>query len=147
MDFDTVFSGSDDDLLLLAAGFPKVKKFVCSGPYVDEGIGRTLACLYHLSRECPDLREIEIELSSDIFDNLNAIKKLPQPIVRNYQHPLEKLYIDFRFGQLRPEPVESVQVAQLLDLIFPNLITLETNTSVKTETELRLALQNARINR
>ena len=57
------FSGPDDDFRLLAgaSGFPKLKKFVVSGP---------LACLYYLSRECPDLREIKIALWSNISDNL-----------------------------------------------------------------------------
>ena len=39
----------------------KLKKFVVSGP---------LACLYYLSRECPDLREIKIGVWSNISDNL-----------------------------------------------------------------------------
>ena len=91
-------------------------------------------------------------LSYDISDNLNAIKDLPHPIVRNHHHPLEKLYIDSDFGQLL-QPVQLVQVARFLDLIFPNLSILETNNSKTTEVanwtgihELRLALRDARIN-
>ena len=150
INFNLAFSGSDDDFRLLAGSFPKLKKFVVPGP-PSRGFGRTLACLYYLSRECPDLREIKIAVSSNISDNLNAIKKLPHPIVRNYQHPLEKLYIDSDFGQL--QPIQLVQVAQFLDLIFPNLSILETDNSKMTEAanwtgihELRFALQNARIN-
>ena len=68
------FSGPDDDFRLLAGGFPKLKKFVVSGPQLhNRGFaagGRTLACLYYLSRECPDLREIKIALWSNISNNL-----------------------------------------------------------------------------
>jgi hypothetical protein len=157
--FGIAISGSDDDLrLLLAGGFPKLKKFVFPGhplAFPNGGhfgkVGRTLACLYHLSQECPDLREVKIAILLDISDNLNAIKDLPQPIVRNHHHPLKKLYIDSDFGEL--QPVQLVQVARFLDLIFPNLSTLETNNSKTTEAanwtgihELRLALQDARIN-
>ena len=149
--FDAAIFGSDDDFRLLAGGFPKLKKLVFPGP--PFGVGRTLACLYHLSRECPDLREVKIVLSYDISDNLNAIKDLPHPIVRNHHHPLEKLYIDSDFDQLL-QPVQLVQVvARFLDLIFPNLSILETNNSKTTEVanwtgihELRLALRDARIN-
>ena len=141
---------SDDDFRLLAEGFRNLKKFVIHlSPFSGE---KTLACLYHLSRECPELREIRIALSSNISDNLNAIKKLPHPIARNHQHPLEKLYIDADFGQLKP--IQLVQLARFLDLIFPNLSTLkEADDSKKDETEnwagiheLRLALQDARTN-
>ena len=158
---DMKFSGSDDDFRLLAGGFPKLKKFVVPGPPPSplsnfgfrgfDTSGRTLACLYYLSRGCPDLREIKIALSSDISSNLNAIKNLPHPIVRNHHHPLEKLFIDTNFGQL--QPIQLVQVARFLDHIFPNLSTLETDNSKTTEAanwtgihELRLALQDARIN-
>ena len=144
-----LLSGSDEDFRLLAEGFPKLKKFVIPRSLLSDG--RTLACLYYLSRECPDLRQITITLLSNISDNLNAIKKLPHPIVRNYLHPLEKLYIDSDFGQL--QPIELVQVARFLDLIFPNLFTLETDKSKLTESanwagihELRSALRDARIN-
>ena len=136
-----LFSGSDDDFRLLG-GFSKLKKFVVPG---------SLASLYHLSRECPDLREIKITLSSNISNNLDDIKKLPHPIVRNHQHPLEKLYIDSDFGQL--QPIQLVHVARFLDLIFPNLSILETDNSKLTEAanwagihELRSALRDARIN-
>ena len=150
-------SGSDDDFRLLPGGFPKLKKFVVPRPpYTD---GRTLASLYYLSRECPDLREIKIALSSNVSDNLIAVTRLPHPIVRNHRHPLEKLYIDSDFGPIRP--IQLVQVARFLDFIFPNLSTLESSynpTSVfdnprttEDETwagiqELRSALQDARIN-
>ena len=155
IDSSIVLPGSDDDFrLLLAGGFHKLKKFVIPGFSCPEGRslgGRTLASLYHLSRECSELREIKIALSFDISKNLDAIKKLPHPIVRNHQHPLEKLYIDSDFGQL--QPIQLVQVARFLDLIFPNLSTLETDNSKKTEAanwaginELRLALWEARIN-
>ena len=156
IDFNMGFSGSDDDFRLIAGGFPKLKKFVIPkpSPFLG-GFGgvRTLACLYYLSRGCPDLREIKIALSfdSNISDNLNAIKDLPRPIVRNHHHPLKKLYIDTNFGQLKP--IQLVQVARFLDHIFPNLSTLETNNKKTTEAanwtgihELRLALQDARIN-
>jgi hypothetical protein len=144
-----VLSGSDNDFRLVARGLPKLKEFVVRGPrYSDE---RTLACLYHLSQECSDIREFKISLWSNISDNLNTIKELPHPIVRNHRHPLEKIHIDSNFGQL--QPIQLVQVARFLDLIFPNLITLETDDSNKTEAanwagihELRLALQDARIN-
>jgi len=163
INFDMVFSNSDDDFRLLADGFPKLKKFGVSvppsvdilesffGPPRGASGGRTLACLYHLSRGCPELREIKIAPSSNISDNLIAIKNLPHPIVRNHQHPLEKLYVDSDFGQL--QPIQLVQIARFLDLIFPNLSTLETDNSKTTEAanwagihELRLALQDARIN-
>jgi hypothetical protein len=156
IDFDTRFFGSDDDLRLLAGGFPKLKKFVLPGPPFINGnieFGRTLACLYHLSQECPDLREINVVLSFDISYNLNAIKQLPHPLVRNYQHPLEKLYIDSEFGHL--EPIILIQVARFLDLIFPNLTTLDSAglssdwadiANWEAIEEFRSALQNARIN-
>ena len=159
INFNMVFSNSDDDFRVLAGGFPKLKKFGISVPPLPTDMwgifrsdrGRTLACLYHLSQGCPDLREIRIAPSSNISDNLDAIKRLPHPIVRNNQHPLEKLYIDSDFGHL--QPIQLVQVARFLDLIFPNLTTLETDNSKTTEAEnwagiheLRLALQDARIN-
>ena len=149
INFNIELSGSDDDFRVLAGGFSKLKKFVVTGPPIPDK--RTLACLYHLSRKCVDLREIKIPLSCNIFDNLNAIKRLPHPIVRNNQHPLEKLYIDSGFGQL--QPIQLIQVARFLDLIFPNLSTLETDNSKSTEAanwegihELRLALRDARTN-
>ena len=113
-----VLSGSDDDFRLLAGGFHNLKRFVISRP------------LYYLSRECPDLREITITLSSNISDNLNAIKMLPHPIVRNHLHLLEKFYIDSDFGQL--QLIQLVQVARFLDPIFPDLSTLETDKSKLT---------------
>ena len=96
---DIILSGSDDDFHLLAGGFPKLKKFVIPRPLLSDR--RTLVCLYFLSRDCPDLRGVTITLLSNISENLNAIKELPHPIVRNH-HPLEKLYIDSDFGQLQP---------------------------------------------
>ena len=155
---DMVISGSDDDFRVLAASFPKLKKLVFPGQPlafpiggVFGGVGRTLACLYYLSQECPDLREVKIVLSFDISDNLNAIKNLPRPIVQNHHHPLKKLYIDSDFGQL--ELVQLDRVARFLDLIFPNLSILETNNKKRTEAanwteinELRLVLQDARSN-
>ena len=81
------FSGTDEDFLRLASGFPKLKKFVVPGPspsFTHGELGRrTLACLYYLSQECPDLREIKIAVSCSISDNIDAIKKLPHPIIRN----------------------------------------------------------------
>jgi hypothetical protein len=117
---DNVLSGSDDDFRLLAGGFPKLKKLIVPRSPLSDG--RTLACLCYLSQECPDLREIKIALSSNISKNLIAIKRLPHPIVRNLQHPLEKLYIDSDFGQI--QPIQLVQVARFLDVFFPNLSTL-----------------------
>ena len=123
-----MLSGSDDDFRLLAGGFHNLKRFVISRPLSSDR--RTLACLYYLSRECPDLREITITLSSNISDNLNAIKMLPHPIVRNHLHLLEKFYIDSDFGQL--QLIQLVQVARFLDPIFPDLSTLETDKSKLT---------------
>ena len=146
----SALSGSDDDFRLLARAFLKLKKFIVP-PTTNDLIGRTLACLYHFSRECADLREIKICISFDIFENLNAIKMLPHPLVRNHRHPLEKLYINSDFGRLQPSHL--VRIARFLDLIFPNLSTLETDDDSNTteaETwagihEFRLALQDARI--
>ena len=147
---NAVFSGSDDDIRLLAGAFPKLKKLVLPGPPPHSSTGRTLACLYHLSRECPDLRELKIYLSFNISDNLNAIKKVARPIIRNYRHPLEKLCIKSEFGQ--PLPVQLIQVARFLDFIFPNLSNLGTDKSNMTEVanwaeihECCLALQDARM--
>ena len=154
VNYNIAFSGSDEDLLRLASGFPQLKKFVVPGPppLLNGELGRTLACLYYLSQKCPDLREIKIAVSCSISDNLDAIKKLPHPIIRNDRHPLEKLYIDSDFGH-QLQPIQLVQVARFLDLIFPNLSTLETDNSKMIEAanwsgihELRLALKNARIN-
>ena len=67
------FSGPDDDFRLLAGGFPKLKKFLSSPGLNFTTVfasGRTLACLYYLSQECPDLQEIKIALWSNISDNL-----------------------------------------------------------------------------
>ena len=151
INFDNaVCAGSDEDFRQLAVALPKLKKFVVPTPISYLGTNVTLGCLYHFSRECPDLRDIRINLSLNISDNLNAIKKLPHPIVRNYRHPLEKLYVESDFGQL--QPTHLVQVARFLDLIFPNLSTLETDNTKTTEVanwagihELRLALRDARI--
>ena len=146
--FDMAPPGFDDNFPLLAHSFPKLKKLVVSR--APSFSGRTLACLFYLSLECPDLREIKIALSSDISYNLNAIKNLP--VYRNHHHPLEKLHIDSNFGQLL-QPIQLVRVARFLDHMFPNLSTLETDNSKTTEAanwmgihELRLALRDARIN-
>ena len=158
INFDMVFSNSpDDDFRPLVGGFPKLKKFgvfvprflstIAWGTFNALPSGRTLACLYHLSLGCPDLREIKTTLSSNISDNLDAINKLPHPIVRNHQHPLEKLYIDSDFGRLQPNRL--IQVARFLDLIFPNLSTLESVTEAENWAgidEFRLALRDARVN-
>ena len=149
---NAVSSGSDYDFSRFADAFPKLKKFAVPGiTFFD--LKRTLACLYHFSRKCPELREIRIGLSpNSISDNLNAIKGLPHPIVRNLRHPLEKLYIDCDFGQ-ELQLTQSLRVARFLDLIFPNLCTLETDNRKLTEAsnwagihELRLALWDARTN-
>jgi hypothetical protein len=147
---NAAMSASDEELRLLACAFPKLNKFIVP-PSFHHTPGRSLACLYHFSQKCPDLQEIKIGLSSHIFDSLEAMKKLPHPIVRNHRHPLKKLYIDSDFGQLKPTYL--VRIARFLDLIFPNLSTLETDNSKLTEAanwagihELRLALQDARIN-
>ena len=147
---NAALSGSDDEFRLLACAFPKLTKFIVP-PSFQYTLGRSLACLYHFSQKCPDLQEIKIGLSFNISDNIDAIKKLPHPIARNHRHPLKKLYIDSDFGQLKPTHL--VQVARFLDLIFPNMSTLETDNTKLTEAanwagihELRLALQDARIN-
>ena len=121
------FSGSefyDDNIRLLAIGFPELERFVVSGSlFPSRGFRRTLACLYHLSQDRPDLREIKIALSFNISDNnnLNAIEGSEVPayrVVRNYDHPLENFYIDSDFGQLKS--IQLVQVARFLELNFPN---------------------------
>ena len=146
---DSTLSGSDDDFRFLACAFPRLKKFV--EPCAIYAEGRTLACLGHFSQANADLREIRISLSSDISKNLNAIDVPGRPIIQNHQHPLEKLYIASHFGSL--DLADMIKVAQFLDLIFPNLSTLESYHPDMTETsnwakiqQIRLALQAARIN-
>jgi len=122
----SALSGSDDDFRLLACAFPKLKELGVSPGYYSQG--RTLACLLYFSQECPDLQEIRISLASSVLLNLDAVKKLPpHTIPVNHQHPLKKLYIHSQFGQI--QPAQMVQVAQFLDLIFPNLAILETYSS------------------
>ena len=143
-------SGSDEDFRFLACAFPKVKKFVepCAG-YRE---GRTLACLYHFSQANRHLRELKISLATlGISENLKAINVIGHPIIQDHQHPLESLHIASNFGSLTLS--DMIQVAQFLDLIFPNLSTLkayagsvayEVSTWTKVQ-QIRKALQNARI--
>jgi hypothetical protein len=147
-------SGSDDDFLFLAYAFPKLKKFV--EPSVSRySEGRTLASLLHFSQVNRDLREIKISLSSGISENLKAINVPGRPILQDHQHPLEKLYIASPFSSLNL--AHMIRVAQFLDLIFPNLSTLEAYDSSSNyndhETlnwtkiqQIRVALRAARIN-
>ena len=144
-------SGSDEDFRFLTCAFPKLKKFV--GPcavYRQEG--RTLACLLHFSQANRHLRELKISLGFDISDNLKAINVMGRPIIQDHQHPLESLHIASTFGSL--DLPDMIQVAQFLDLIFPNLSTLKAygsdtyDSEVSNWTEIqqiRVALQAARI--
>ena len=74
---------------------------------------------------------------------------ISRPIIQDHQHPLESLHITSNFGPLN-EP-DMIQVAQFLDLIFPNLSALKVYGSsyeVSSWTqiqEIRVALQSARI--
>ena len=72
------------------------------------------------------------------------------PIIQDHQHPLEILHVASDFGSLSIS--DKIQVAQFLDLIFPNLSILRgygSDTSdVSSWTEIqqiRVALQAARI--
>jgi hypothetical protein len=137
----SALSGSDEDFRLLACAFPKLKRLVVPPLYYSQG--RTLACLFHFSQHCPDLSEIKICLGSDIRKNLDAVKSLPHPIPLNYYHPLDKLYINSQFGQL--QPIHMIQVAQFLELVFPNLSILETYDSNTTEGSNWMGIQQFRM--
>ena len=140
-------SGSDEDFRFLACAFPKMKKFV--EPCAEYREGRTLACLPHFSQANRHLRELKISLATlDISENLKAINVIGRPIIQDHQHPLEELHIASNFGSLTL--LDIIQVAQFLDLIFPNLSTLkaydgsEDSTWTKIQ-QIRKALQDARI--
>ena len=140
-------SGSDEDFRFLACAFPKMKKFV--EPCAEYREGRTLACLPHFSQANRHLRELKISLATlDISENLKAINVIGRPIIQDHQHPLEELHIASNFGSLTLS--DMIQVAQFLDLIFPNLSTLkaydgsEDSTWTKIQ-QIRKALQDARI--
>ena len=146
---NSTLSGSDDGFRFLAYAFPKLKKFV--EPCTLYAEGRTLACLGYFSQANADLREIRISLLSDISKNLKAINVPGRPVIQNHHHPLKKLYIASDFGSV--DLADMIKVAQFLDLIFPNLSTLEFHYSDRTENanwakiqQIRLALQAARIN-
>ena len=146
-------SGSDEDFHFLACAFPKLKKFVepCAlAKYY--GKGRTLACLLHFSLANRHLRELKISLAElDISENLKAINEIGRPIIQDHQHPLESLHIASDFGSLTL--LDMIQVAQFLDLIFPNLSTLKAYAGSATHEgltwtkiqQIRQALQDARI--
>lgn len=145
----SALSGSDRDFRQLAGAFPKLKKFLVPPGYYSEG--RSLACLFYFAQECPELREINICIAYDIHKNLDAINKLPMPITENYQHPLAILRIHSQLGQV--QLTHSVQIAEFLDLVFPNLYILETYNSSAVEATIwtgiqtiRVALQTARFN-
>lgn len=72
---ESALSGSDEDFRLLACAFPKLKKLAV--PCAHSSPGSTLACLFYLSRYCPNLSEIKIGLWSRIDSDLEIIKKLP----------------------------------------------------------------------
>ena len=131
-------SGSDEDFHRLACGFPKLKKLIV--PSESYSQGRTLASLFYFSQYCPDLCEIKICLGFDILKNLDAVKRL-RPV--NPQHQLQKLYINSKFGQI--QPTHTFQVAQFLDLLFPNLSILETYDSNTTETSNWTGIQEIRV--
>ena len=141
-------SGSDEDFRFLACAFPKMQKFV--EPCADYSEGRTLACLFHFSQANRQLRELKICLAAlDISDNLKAINMIG-PIIQDHKHPLESLHISSTFGS--PNLHEMIQVAQFLDLIFPNLSILEAYGSGTYEVsswtkiqQIRVALQASRI--
>ena len=133
----SALSGSDEDFRLLAYAFPKLEKLVIPPAHYSQG--RTLACLFHFSRHCPNLSEIKICLGSDIHKNLDAIKMLPQPISVNQRHPLKKLYIKSQFDEMQSfseiQPVHLLQIAQFLDLLFPHLSVLEAYDSSSSQTK------------
>ena len=145
---NSTLSGSDDDFRFLVCAFPKLKTFV--EPRANYREGRTLASLLHFSEANRDLRELKVSLASDISTNLKAISVLGRPIIQNHQHPLLKLHIASDFGSL--ELPDMIRIAQFLDLIFPNLSTLEAYHSNEHEVskwtkiqQIRVALQAARI--
>jgi hypothetical protein len=142
--------GSDEDFRFLACSFPKLKKFV--EPRAEYREGRTLACLLHFSQANRHLRELKISLAAlNISDHLEAINEIGRRnIIQDHQHPLESLHIASNFDSL--DLPDMIQVAQFLDLIFPNLSTLEAydldthNALTWTKIQqIRVALQSARI--
>ena len=142
--------GSDDDFRFLACAFPKLEKFVEPRAVYTEG--RTLACLFHFSQANRHLRKLKISVAFDISHNLKAINLIGRPtIIQDHQHPLESLHIASDFGTLSES--DMVQVAEFLDLIFPNLTTLKAYGSLyeisswRQIQEIRVALQAARIKR
>jgi len=141
---NSTLSGSDEDFRFLACAFPKLKKFV--EPCAEYREGRTLACLLHFSQANRHLRELKISLGFDISDNLKAINLIGRSIIQDYQHPLEILHISSNFSSINVP--DMIQVAQFLDLIFPNLSTLKTygvDSSWTQIQHIRIALQAARI--
>lgn len=138
----SVLSGSDEDFRLLACAFPKLKKLIVPHGYHSQG--RSIACLFYFSQRCPDLREIRISLAFNVVSNIGAIERLPQTTLVNNRHPLEKLYINSQFGQI--QPTHMVQVAQYLDLIFPNIAILESyNNSATIEISNWIGIQQTRV--
>jgi hypothetical protein len=147
----SALSGSDEDFHMLAHAFPKLKKLVVPPEYYLQG--RTLATLSFFAQECPDLREIKICLAFDVHKNIDAIEEFPPAIIGKHHRRLEKLYISSQFGHM--QPTHMVQVAEFLDLFFPNLSILENYGSESTDTteasnwmgvqRIRVALQAARI--
>ena len=151
---NSTLSGSDDDFRFLACAFPKLKKFV--EPCASYSEGRTLARLLYFSQANQDLREMKVSIASNIGNNLkaiNAINTPGHPLTQNQQHPLRKLCIASQFGNFSsPSLPDMIQIAQFLDLIFPNLSTLEAYGSCTSEAStwtqiqhIRVALQAARI--
>ena len=145
---NSTLSGSNQNFRFLSCFFPKLRRFV--EPYAKHREGRTLASLFHFSQANRDLRELKISLAYDISKNFHAINVLGRPIIQNHQHPLERLYIASNFGSL--DLPDTIRVAQFLDLIFPNLSTLEACSSDTCEAsnwtkiqQIRVALQAARI--
>ena len=145
---NSTLSGLDEDFRFLACAFPKLKKFV--EPCAEYREGRTLASLYHFSQANRHLRELKISLAFDISDNLEAINQIGRSIIQDHQHPLESLHIASNFGSLNVP--DMIQVAQFLDLIFPNLSTLKAYDTDTREVsswtqiqQIRVALQASRI--
>ena len=144
----SLLRGSDDDFRFLACAFPKLEKFV--EPRVKYIEGRTLACLFHFSQANRHLRKLKISVAFDISHNLKAINLIGRPtIIQDQQQPLESLHISSNFGTLNES--DMVQVAEFLDLIFPNLTTLKAYGSLyeisswRQIQEIRVALQASRI--
>ena len=156
---NSTLSGTDEDFRFLACSFPKLKKFV--EPCAEHSEGKTLACLLHFSQANRHLRELKISLGAlDISDHLKAINEIigrPNSIIQDHQHPLESLHIASKLRSL--DLPDMIQIAQFLDLIFPNLSTLKvyrdgsydsniykTSESPWTKIQqIRVALQSARI--